>query len=929
MVNSNLAEDISPAWTLEGYLQAAGIPDVPAILKGIKMPDMMFGEPFHIMPHQITALNGALLKGKFGLLDECGCVSGDTEYLSPTGWKRIDQYEEGVLVCQYDIETDTASFCRPFRYVKERAPYLVSIKGSRGTDQLLSPDHKVLVKVNLANKARDDRRGLGDRTYWKTMLAESLLDDGYKIDRRIPTVFNLPMEGKEFLTDDQLRIMVAVIADGYFPNNCNTVILRLKKERKLTRIKELLDKAEIPYTCRPCLPEGFFRVSFSAPRREKKFGSDYWGISSKQRTVVFEEFPHWDGSKAVNGRGSSFCSTSKESSDFIQFVIATQGIASSLSKSDRPDKGNATYDVKSRGTQSPYVMPRKENITKIEGEADVYCFTVPKGYLVLRRNGYIFVTGNCGKTLPAMGFMLANAAFGNKCIAIMPPVLLAQLRDAFEVFFPGVADRFNIHTLTASPLPIKIGKKKAQLVLRDYHTKISKEVTLREQKIPESLYQTCIKMKRLEDVPFLPKEVQAIRALAPGEMSMSRIAELYGCSIGAVSAIRKCNSLEDLFDGWNASGFPDILLLSAARYLGVADRLVKHYRAMVIDECHLLGISNSTSKLYKKVKTFVKYNDAENGGAGLLCMSGTPASNNIADLYGIISLTNPRAYTDNQAFRKIHLDTVEFRKESADGRSYQFETIIGYKELGLLNHNLYVNSRRLRVEQLFPLDKPHIIRSRIILGQEHLKAYKKIIKEMVIATEEMVLDFSSQQRLRMMAAQMAVVPEVVDPDFKAENTVREWLMTLLESLGIGHGEKIVIFAHFIATIDHVRKNWLKEYDVAVVNSTANTTEEVAKFLSDSNCSVMIAHPRSGGTGLNLQGVCRYIAFLEPTSIPGSFIQACGRVHRKGQKKVVSIYLPEVVETVLPKRIDTMLGRFKVNEEVQGDKSTMLKELLGE
>jgi hypothetical protein len=48
------------------------------------------------------------------------CVPGWTEFLTPNGWKRIDQYTENDLVCQWNID-GTTEFVKPISYIKEKS----------------------------------------------------------------------------------------------------------------------------------------------------------------------------------------------------------------------------------------------------------------------------------------------------------------------------------------------------------------------------------------------------------------------------------------------------------------------------------------------------------------------------------------------------------------------------------------------------------------------------------------------------------------------------------------------------------------------------------------------------------------------------------------------------------------------------------------
>ena len=92
--------------------------------------------------------------------------------------------------------------------------------------------------------------------------------------------------------------------------------------------------------------------------------------------------------------------------------------------------------------------------------------------------------------------------------------------------------------------------------------------------------------------------------------------------------------------------------------------------------------------------------------------------------------------------------------------------------------------------------------------------------------------------------------------------------------------------------------------------------------------MLIANPRAGGVGLNLQSVCRYVIFAEPTSVPGEFKQASERVYRSGQTRVVSMWILKALGTISPKLTANMLEKERDIVETMRDKQSMLDELLG-
>jgi SNF2 family DNA or RNA helicase len=132
-----------------------------------------------------------------------------------------------------------------------------------------------------------------------------------------------------------------------------------------------------------------------------------------------------------------------------------------------------------------------------------------------------------------------------------------------------------------------------------------------------------------------------------------------------------------LVEGWNRSGWPQVLIMSNDMFAGksvkeikslVAKRvkgalkkgtcpvataaltdadqagvdlwLAKGYNHLLVDEA--TSVKTPSSDLYKAVKKFVGPDDDNSNG--LLLMTGSPIENNVTDAYGLISLITPSRY---------------------------------------------------------------------------------------------------------------------------------------------------------------------------------------------------------------------------------------------------------------------------------------------
>lgn len=383
---------------------------------GIKAPSPIRGRydwpgKFKPMDHQRETAEFLTLQKKSFCFNEQGCVDSETEYLSPTGWVKISEYKGGE-VAQYDPNIGEIDFVEPEEYVKLPCTDMIRIKTKYGVDQLLSPEHRVLLEDGKKPNKRE------------TVNADTLLarHDSYHAGQRatrggtrggtdtvafsaasVPTTFRYFSDSSMSYSDAELRVLVATIADGHFGSNTKHCAVRLKKERKKERLRALLGDAEIDYTETSCQPEGFSRFTFYAPERWKEFGPEFWEASAKQIDVITSEVLYWDG---CTTRGERFSTSSKASADFIQFAFSSQrscgGGTARVTQRER--KGSVEYTVQIRRGTERLFLRGSDSTMRPEPSTDgfKYCFRVPTTYLLFRRNGCVFASGNTGKTASAI-----------------------------------------------------------------------------------------------------------------------------------------------------------------------------------------------------------------------------------------------------------------------------------------------------------------------------------------------------------------------------------------------------------------------------------------------------------------------------------------------------------------------------------------------
>ena len=344
-----------------------------------------------------------------------GCVDFETEFLTPHGWKPISEYDEGDLVAQFDKDSRSMSFVEPEEYIKIPCDEFYHIKSKYGVDQMLTPEHRVLYetsKGNLNVKSAED------------VVKIHNSDGAVGFGGKFITTFNPPEREGMDISDSKLLLQVAVMADGYFMDKRKTwdnmVRINIKKKQKKDRLVGLLEDSQTQYK-RVDRNDGFSVFEFGAPLHTKSYGKEFFDCSIHQLNLIADECLYWDGSYCTNDSGRrAFFSNDKKSADFIQYCFSATGRKARISEDIRDDRSNTSYIVTITDRNKLTISNPKRNSIELvtHGDGFKYCFSVPSTFLVLRRNGCIFVTGNSGKSFIVSNIIREAQQKGYFCIYI-------------------------------------------------------------------------------------------------------------------------------------------------------------------------------------------------------------------------------------------------------------------------------------------------------------------------------------------------------------------------------------------------------------------------------------------------------------------------------------------------------------------------------
>jgi hypothetical protein len=386
----------------------------------------------------------------FALLMGKRCVDGDTEYLSPTGWRRVGSYSGGT-VAEFRLD-GTAHFVEPLGYIKVSADQMWHFRSRNGkgaVDQVLSEHHRILLCSTeratfgkLVGKVPDGFRtcALSYTSHWRETSPHEL-NQMWKKDQHVPLSFILHTDTRLDLSDEEIRLMVAFHADGTFNTRDLSTIttrrsgyVRVKKLRKKQRMRRLLSEWGGKWDELPA-EDDYSIFKFFPPHTSKTYGEAWWGASLAQRRIICDEVFHWDGRINHDRSGAGYYSSIHEKdADFIQFCFVSTG-RRAIKRGLQSDKTFPVTVVGHGLFNNLANLPRPRAYFAHDGY--MYSFAVPSTYLVLRRNGKVFVTGNTGKTkvlIDEFGERESNGELRD-FLGVLPGGALYG-EDAWETQFP-------------------------------------------------------------------------------------------------------------------------------------------------------------------------------------------------------------------------------------------------------------------------------------------------------------------------------------------------------------------------------------------------------------------------------------------------------------------------------------------------------------
>lgn len=306
------------------------------------------------------------------------CLIGDHEVLTPGGWKRLDQWDGGLIVTWDNGEFEfNHSNQVSFDY---DGP--LKVFDTARFSQISTPDH------GMPARWRDDKG------YSKVLVDD--LKRGHMIVRE-----GLRQPKNTFWSSDLVRLLIMTQADGHYTDD-GALRWHFKKERKVQRCKYLLAINRIHYntsrngdgTTSITIP----KTRLPKPLQQSKDKTFPWNMLDCDPEVFFDELFQWDGGQ-IAPDSWQYSTTNKSNADFVQALAHLSGRSCNITEQQKPvgkEHWNTNYYCNIWGKCPDFEFRPQHIVEDFMIGGKVYCAETSTGYFLVRRNNKVWITGNSG-----------------------------------------------------------------------------------------------------------------------------------------------------------------------------------------------------------------------------------------------------------------------------------------------------------------------------------------------------------------------------------------------------------------------------------------------------------------------------------------------------------------------------------------------------
>ena len=318
---------------------------------------------------------------------------------------------------------------------------------------------------------------------------------------------------------------------------------------------------------------------------------------------------------------------------------------------------------------------------------------------------------------------------------------------------------------------------------------------------------------------------------------------------------------------------------------------------LVIDESS--RFKDPSTKRFKSLKKVLRTFQRK------LILTGTPSPQGIGDLWaqvGILDL-GQRLETSLTRFRDMYMMPDQMNRHT--------RVVYSWKPKPQAAETIHAKISdicfSLKAEDYLQMPACQSITHELELAKDERKHYETLKKELVLDIQDQAITAPTAAVLAGKLLQFtsgALYTEEKDW-IPVNNAKLEFLESLLEE----SSTPTLIFYHFKHSLERIKAAFPEGQVLDDTNIQA---------WRDGKIRILLAHPQSGGIGLNLQcnaGETAQTVWFDASWSSENYIQANARIYRQGQTKPVVIHHLTIKDTIDQHVMDVLAGKINVQEAV--------------
>ena len=322
-----------------------------------------------------------------------------------------------------------------------------------------------------------------------------------------------------------------------------------------------------------------------------------------------------------------------------------------------------------------------------------------------------------------------------------------------------------------------------------------------------------------------------------------------------------------------------------------------NFNYLIIDESS--RFKDSSTKRFKALKRHLR------GFSRRIILTGTPTPQGMGDLWsqvGILDL-GQRLETSLTKFRQRYMDPGQRNRHT--GVVYNW--VLKQTSSLLIQQKINDICMSLKAEEYLQLPTLSNVYHKIDQDKDFRTQYDTLKKTMVTEIEGQQITAPTAATLANKLLQFtsgAVYTQTGKDEWQEiDNSKLEFLESILEE----SNTPTLIFYHFKHTLQRLKTSFPHAVELSDDNMQA---------WRDGRIPVLLAHPQSGGIGINLQcnagDSAQTIWFDLPWSSE-NYIQANARIYRQGQEKPVIIHHLIMKGTIDERVVDVLEGKINLQQ----------------